>query len=205
MQQKGLGAAKFQREVDPQEAHDCWNYNSGDIWTESFANHRTQSSWELLQWPRLYWCSNQVLVDNRDAVIPWYHQNLQNHTPHLPETWRKSNPTLENTFPSLTAEKTNRFFSTDPGKPAPDPSVELHTHHPCGLWAHTKPLHPRPDRWLQGGLCICSKTSNENISLRNHSSTEWVGRTFPARKNPSSAIAHAISRCCCKDLCLQKE
>lgn len=82
------GLPSSRREVDPQEAHDCRNYSSGDIWTESFANHRTQSSWELLQWPRLYWCANQVLVDNRDAVIPWYHQNLQNHTPHLPETWR---------------------------------------------------------------------------------------------------------------------
>lgn len=107
--------------------------------------------------------------------------------------------------PSHIAEKTNRFFSTDPGKSAPDPSVELHTHHHCGLWAHTKPSHPRPDRWLQGGLCICLKTSNENISLRNHSSTAWVGRTFPARKHLSSAVAYIISRCSCKDLCLQKE
>lgn len=87
VQQKGLGAAKFQewggslRRTCLLELWLGWHLKR-----KSFANHRTQSSWELFQWLRFCWCPNKVMVDNRDVVIPWYHQNLQNHTSHLPET-----------------------------------------------------------------------------------------------------------------------
>lgn len=61
--------------------------------------------------------------------------------PISPKPSTNLTPLWKTPSPNHIAEKTNRFFSTDPGNPTPDPSVELHAH-PCGLWAHTKPSHP---------------------------------------------------------------
>lgn len=147
-------------------------------------------------------------MGNIDLVILQCHQNPRTmHTvspPGLSETWHKSDLTLAKHLSKPHGWKPSKFFSTNPGQTSSDPYMELETHQ-CGLWAHTKPSHPCPDRRLQGGLYVCLKTSNENISLRNHSDKGWVGRTFPARKNLCSVIARITSRYCCKELCLQKE